>query len=74
MVREVKIDTTNGIKSMFYFENKKELYVFFTNSSLYIYYEVTDKDVKNLEDEKEGGKYFYHNIRDKKEYTKRYGK
>ena len=35
-MKEIKIESSN-IKSIFYFENKNELYIFFKSNHLYVY-------------------------------------
>lgn len=35
-MKEIKIESSN-IKSIFYFEDKGELYIFFTSNHLYVY-------------------------------------
>ena len=70
-MREVKIKDSSNIKSLFYFDGLKQLYVFFQSSSLYVYEDIEIEEVKKLSTE-QGSKYFYDEIREKKKYTKRY--
>lgn len=70
-MREIKIKDSSNIKSLFYFDVLKQLYVFFQSSSLYVYDDIEVEEVNKLSAE-QGSKYFYDEIREKKNYTKRY--
>lgn len=72
MLEEIKIENSKNIKSLFYFSDSKELWTFFQDNSLYIYKDVPNEIVDKIKSEKEKGKYFYANIREKYEYIKKY--
>lgn len=68
-MKEIKIESSN-IKSIFYLELTKELYVFFKSGYLYIYYKVDSSIVEELGLSKNKGKFFIENISSKYKYSK----
>lgn len=71
-MKEILFNDSENIRTSFYFNESKELWVFFKSSSLYIYKNIDFDIVSNLIKAKDKGKYFYDNIRNTKKYTKKY--
>jgi hypothetical protein len=67
---EIKVKDSDNIKSIFYFQEKEELWVMFKSLGLYKYEKVTLKTVNELQNSKDVGKYFYHKIRNVFKYRK----
>lgn len=63
-MKEIQIESSN-IKSIFYFENKSELYIFFKSNHLYVYECDFDTYVK-FKASKDKDKFFLQHIKNSK--------
>ncbi|MGL5962417.1 MAG: KTSC domain-containing protein [Cetobacterium sp.] len=71
-MKEIKIEGSTNIKTIFYYPREKELWVFFKSSSLYIYSKVSSGVVAELDKSKEKGKFFSEYIRNSFDYIRKY--
>lgn len=71
-MKEIKVGDSTNIKTIFYYPEKGELWVFFKSNTLYIYSKVYSDIVVKLEKSNEKGKFFSEYIRNSFDYIQKY--